>query len=585
MEKSESKPRTFDTLKEDAPIFDKLSSGNYDWWSRVKKNTNLYIEIRKDNEVHVYYEGGRVIRIRYCSKHKKIQAYTHNKYLTGNENVTGYVECAGQLSTKLETIIKNIHLYSRKQGIDDKEKWSEKFIQGNIIKNNRLKYLDSEFAYNNGDIRIDMVECVYGELRFVELKRIDDPRMVSQDMNPEILTQIRSYREFIKENEEDIVEYYKRLYAIKKHLGLPVPPVKPFKLNLEPKLLIFDRWIKESDGRTIHREMMEEILERIAKPKIDYTIINTLVVPKRTFYKNEQKRQIDYYKRSLSSIAEVGGIYQGKTLDFILKEKDCHHNLFPVITGTSDNVIDYFSTYKIAWWQCENKPTIPTGHLVSSQIHCLNHLFALRKDNVAIKKIIESATGVKIYKVLPSPIDKEGFITFEFVYKNKSILDENYETRGTRCTSIDALVYVELINHKKLLVPIEWKYTETYDGKEARQESFGRYSRIKKGSNCQKWTSLYRADPFYELMRQTLFMERIIKTKGCGIDADDYQHIVVCPKGNVEMMADANAFKETLTQQGKERFHIIDPQDFLSPLKGEKNYADLFEYLEDRYWK
>jgi hypothetical protein len=63
---------TFDKLKTDAKIFVELSK-NPEWWKRFKEDSLLYIEIRKDNQVNVYFEGGSVARIHYCSKHKKLQ--------------------------------------------------------------------------------------------------------------------------------------------------------------------------------------------------------------------------------------------------------------------------------------------------------------------------------------------------------------------------------------------------------------------------------------------------------------------------------------------------------------------------------
>ena len=274
MKIAETKPITFGALKSDAQIFKELESGKYAWWERVKTNPNLYVEIRKDNEVHVYYEGGRVLRLRYCSKRKEVQAFTHNKYLTRDEKATGYENCAKQLDAQLDTIIENVHLYSRKHGIEDKEKWSEKFIQGNLIINHRSQYLDSEFAYNSGDIRIDLVECINGEIRFVELKRLDDGRMLKKtDEAPEVVEQVRSYKKFIEKHQNDIIEYYQKLWEIKKSLNLQVTDTCPCSVNKDPLLLIFDRWEKTSKGREVHTHRMGEILQR---EKVNYVITSEL---------------------------------------------------------------------------------------------------------------------------------------------------------------------------------------------------------------------------------------------------------------------------------------------------------------------
>lgn len=302
----------------------------------------------------------------------------------------------------------------------------------------------------------------------------------------------------------------------------------------------------------------------------------------RKFYYQELAKQIEYYNCSLKETAENNGVFRGKPRKFVLQNgKD---NLFGKI---QDDCLKYFEQEKISWWGENKSKHLPSGHLVSSQIHCLNHLFALRKDDAAIKAIIEKATGLKIKEVYQAPIDNDGsFISFEFVCKNKTLLDEDYETRGANCTSVDALVYVQTIDNQNILIPIEWKYTETYHGKEANEDSLNRYPKlIDSASNLQKWDELYNADPYYELMRQTLLMEQIIKKKDInGIKAVDFRHIMVIPNAHTELK---NAIEEKYipTLKDKSKFRIIDPQELLSPLCGNENYKDLITYLETRYWK
>lgn len=262
---------TFNTLNPNAPLFTELNSGEYVWWKKVKSDARLYIEIRKDNSINVYFQGGSVVRLHYCSKHKKIQAFTHRKYLYGG-NEYGYVDCFSFLDNDLEKIINNIPLkYSGKKG-HEKEKWSEKYIQSQYIIKNHPKYIDSEFSYKDEsfDIRIDLVECVNGELRFVELKRLDDGRMLKKtDECPEVVEQVKAYKGFIYQYEKDIVEYYKKIWAIKNKLGLINPEKCPSSLAKSPLLLIFNQWTYKTKSRTEHTYRMEEILKR---ESIDYVI-------------------------------------------------------------------------------------------------------------------------------------------------------------------------------------------------------------------------------------------------------------------------------------------------------------------------
>ena len=61
-------PVTFDTLKPDARIFLELNN-NPHWWNRFKEDSSLYIEVRKDNQVNVYFEGCKYHHTQFGNKH------------------------------------------------------------------------------------------------------------------------------------------------------------------------------------------------------------------------------------------------------------------------------------------------------------------------------------------------------------------------------------------------------------------------------------------------------------------------------------------------------------------------------------
>lgn len=272
---------TFDKLKENARIFEELKK-NPSWWVKFKNNPSLYIDIRKDNQVNVYFEGGSIARIHYCSKHKKLQVFTHHKYLgepaPSRNNL--YVECSDRIENICDEVMERIQtLYSQKkaeEGINAKEKWSEKFIQGMLVINSRTVHLDTEFAYNDAqdDIRIDLTQCRNGCLTFIELKRMDDNRMLhATDNNPEVVYQMQDYKDFIARYRSELLEYYKKVFDIKVQLGLPVPDSAPVSINPIPELIIFDRWVKPTNQREIHRQRVRELLEQNG---IQYKVVTSL---------------------------------------------------------------------------------------------------------------------------------------------------------------------------------------------------------------------------------------------------------------------------------------------------------------------
>ena len=134
----------------------------------------------------------------------------------------------------------------------------------------------------------------------------------------------------------------------------------------------------------------------------------------------------------------------------------------------------YFELNNIVWWKQYEDLYFPNGNTLSSQIHCLNHLFAIRADHDAVLKIIQTILP-DIDEIEASPIDEKfcimdnypyktpSYISFEFTYNNKELLRERCNQRGANCTSVDAFVYAVNKEKKRILIAIEWKYTEAYE--------------------------------------------------------------------------------------------------------------------------
>lgn len=257
---------TFDAINQEAPVFEILKNNPPSWWTALLRNKDIYVEVRKDNYLNMYYEGGCIAKVRYCSKHKKVQAIAHEKYI-GITDGTKYRNIADELNTKVNSMLALIQeKYSRKKG-NGKEKMSEKLIQSLLITKDPTKYIDSEFAYRITDnelLRFDLVECdKNGCLTFVELKRIGDGRMLHEsDAEPEVVEQIRKYRVFIQLHEEELLLFYQKIYDIKNSLGLPIPTMRPTSINKEPFLLIFNQWEKITPQRNTHTSRMIEQLKK-----------------------------------------------------------------------------------------------------------------------------------------------------------------------------------------------------------------------------------------------------------------------------------------------------------------------------------
>ncbi|ROT18094.1 hypothetical protein EEL51_10865 [Muribaculaceae bacterium Isolate-110 (HZI)] len=295
-----------------------------------------------------------------------------------------------------------------------------------------------------------------------------------------------------------------------------------------------------------------------------------------------------------------GGRFMGKERPFVLT--DGSHNLYAFIR---EEAIKYFRDNNIGWWGGSR----PSGHVLSSQIACVNHLFSVRKDADAVLSMLNNVRN-EFTEVLPISSDAElAYIAFEVV-SDHDHLNEGSSTRGSNCTSIDALIYARHKSGEKWLIPIEWKYTEHYnnqdksnedrDGEEKGsngkgRERMSRYNDLISASVQLKSLedyagSLYYYEPFYQLMRQTLWAENMVAHKDSErLAADNYLHIHVIPSENDELLQKKykvsddtmeKSWRGMLANQSK--YVIISPETLLAPVS--TSYPELTQYLSARYW-
>lgn len=284
------------------------------------------------------------------------------------------------------------------------------------------------------------------------------------------------------------------------------------------------------------------------------------------------------------------GKFLGRIYPFALQSGE--NNIYAPIL---DAVKKYFSDNRISWW---GGKTITT-HPLSSQVACLNHLFPLRDDREAVLTLA-TTFDPDISDVLPIEIDKGkyGFIAFE-VTSARDHLNEGVVSRGNNCTSIDALILAKRKNGSSTLLAIEWKYTEFYANTDKGAGTSGderkrRYENLIDHSQQLKRIpdshDIYYFEPFYQLMRQTLWMEQMLKHKETeGIKADDFLHLHVIPAENANLLnkiyvsgKDMEATWRNCLHH-KEKYKIISPKELLLPLDRTK-YSHLLKYLETRYW-
>ena len=255
-------------------LFKQLAKEQPVWWQNICKNTHLYIDVRKNNSLDVYYNGGKIIDLSYS---KYFQGSIHFKYIpvTSKNNYVPFLFSEGTIGidkdkldfidldnfspekmSEIQKLVSNYYPAS-----------SEKGIQAEFLLNNS-SFIDSElqFKHKEKDFRFDLVWVDTGrnKLFVVELKTTKDSRLYFNERSrnskkyDKIDAQLTEYRDFIKEHKLDLIEYYKKVLIIKKQLQILPEGLKNlnslenFELEEKPILLVGDcteNWIERNSKR------------------------------------------------------------------------------------------------------------------------------------------------------------------------------------------------------------------------------------------------------------------------------------------------------------------------------------------------
>lgn len=301
-------------------------------------------------------------------------------------------------------------------------------------------------------------------------------------------------------------------------------------------------------------------------------------------YREEQRQKVIEIRQSL--FHDPGkGIFLGKERDFVLENPSL--NLW---AGIRYDAVNYFEENNIVWWNGKDKQ--PSGHLLSSQIACINHLYFLRQRRDVATAILQSIDP----EITEACIVDDGFVEFEFIGE-RQYLNEKGFTRGANCTSVDGVLMGKTNSGELRFFFIEWKYTEDYAQENKYIPERGKvYDELIQSIDSPfissiEVESLYY-EPFYQLMRQTLLAEECVKNRDHGVTS--YKHIHVVPEDNLSL-------KENITSpqlSGKDIHEVwkgllkdestfihLSPEQLLEPVVELVDTISILRYLEERYWQ
>jgi hypothetical protein len=245
-------------LQFDHPLWHELTAQNPKWWQNLKSDPDIYCDIRKDNYLNFYYNGGSLLRLRWDNGFKAEihceyvplkadRAYLPFEFGDSEAKMTspGIIDIQNFAKAPLARIKKRI----RKSYPDN----SEKGIQGHYVtralqaKKRNGFFIDTEFEYQGKRMDLVWVDVKTKKIAFVELKRKADAGLFpsSGSTRQSIEDQLKKYSAFIKKNQIELLAYYDLVFRIKKKLGLlkgfsRFKSLRNFELLEKPILLVGD---------------------------------------------------------------------------------------------------------------------------------------------------------------------------------------------------------------------------------------------------------------------------------------------------------------------------------------------------------
>ena len=220
-------------------------------------------------------------------------------------------------------------------------------------------------------------------------------------------------------------------------------------------------------------------------------------------------------------------------------------NLFPGIRGEV-GAIDFFGERDIKWWKdsrIDDADSIgPTRNMTSSQVACVNFLLPLATIPGALLSVLRALDDDVVDVAAITHEGHESPVEFEWIGLGQSL--EGGTARGAQNTSIDALLLGETITGRRRAYLLEWKYLERYlsgrpdfkgkgiSGDTRRRRYSERYHALSSSFDPAAVPDMddFLYEPFYQIMRQRLLADRMIRERELAVD--EAKVVVVVPEEN-----------------------------------------------------
>jgi len=252
-------------LDQNNSLFKKLAENPPSWWKVIVEDKDISVQVRKDNTIDVYFNCGAIITGLKYSKHG-FSGKISSQYIPLGKEYYPYefspekIEFATKMIRPISlNNFSNKSLKKVKSRINQYfPKSSEKGIQASFIKKDPY-FIDMEFM--GGDSRMDLIRLDFRlkKIVFVELKLVGNKEIYNND----IVKQLCKYHDYIVRNRGRLIKYYKKIFQIKKDIGILPSELKNENISgfgiLDKPLLLFgdchQSWIDGEFSRNLDNKI------------------------------------------------------------------------------------------------------------------------------------------------------------------------------------------------------------------------------------------------------------------------------------------------------------------------------------------
>ena len=331
------------------------------------------------------------------------------------------------------------------------------------------------------------------------------------------------------------------------------------------------------------------------------------------FGTRERRRQARFRNESptVSAIGRSPTDDKGRRHGHLLAVGCEEENLYPPLRGKR-GASQFLRDRRIKWWSSsrsgdQSGGAGPTRNLASSQLACINFMLPLGSSPSALAAALSAIDDdiVGIVGIEDPAAGTNSLVEIEWIGLDHALEGPGHTTRGANTTSIDAFVVAETTSGRRAYL-IEWKYVEEYrerylgDGPKGATR-LERYSAAYAASSFRSGRTPITAwlyEPFYQIMRQRLLAERMVRNGELGVR--EAKVVVVVPEGNrayreritspvlAAMFKNARTVEEVVGEAITRRdtaFACVSPGMIADAVRWQcgNEMAEWSEYLEDRY--